>query len=258
MVQPFGLFLFKMFRHILISFVISANVAHVALAQPLQKCALPSSEVLSNAPQVSVGKVNNKPFDFYLLSLSWSPEWCSRPQSKNDKTQCVDNRFGFVVHGLWPNRYDAKVVDDHPAFCQNAPITDMSIFRPYMCWMPSTFLIAHEWLKHGSCAFDRPYDYYRKIEDLWNRIKKPQISNLHEAIVSTTAGEVRAKFAQLNADIGLKSAFIGLQVNHSNADQSATATLKEVHICYDKFFHVIQCPDIGLPDDTVINVRRAR
>src|SRR3954453_14289234 len=39
-------------------------------------------------------------FDYYLLTLSWSPEYC---HGHTSTTQCApDKHFGFVVHGLWP------------------------------------------------------------------------------------------------------------------------------------------------------------
>ncbi|WP_333877764.1 hypothetical protein [Methylobacter sp.] len=48
-------------------------------------------------------------FDYYLLTLSWSPEHCA--EVKNDKIQCDGTKpYGFVVHDLWP-QYDR----DYPA-----------------------------------------------------------------------------------------------------------------------------------------------
>src|SRR5580692_7150493 len=38
-------------------------------------------------------------FDYYVLALSWSPEFC---HSHPTKPECVWGKFGFVVHGLWP------------------------------------------------------------------------------------------------------------------------------------------------------------
>ncbi len=38
-------------------------------------------------------------FDFYVLSLSWSPTFClTHPQDQ----QCTGKGYGFVLHGLWP------------------------------------------------------------------------------------------------------------------------------------------------------------
>ena len=40
------------------------------------------------------------PFDYYVLSLSWSPEYCASEARPKDP-QCV-RPYAFVVHGLWP------------------------------------------------------------------------------------------------------------------------------------------------------------
>src|ERR1700754_489390 len=61
-------------------------------------------------------------FDLYVLSLSWSPDYCA--SHRNDVTQCgADQHFGLVVHGLWPqfatSRVDADSgkPEDWPAHC---------------------------------------------------------------------------------------------------------------------------------------------
>ena len=38
-------------------------------------------------------------FDFYVLSLSWSPTFCL---THPDNEQCSGKGYGFVLHGLWP------------------------------------------------------------------------------------------------------------------------------------------------------------
>ena len=39
-------------------------------------------------------------FDYYLLSLSWSPAFCL--QSPSSAKCHGPRRYGFIVHGLWP------------------------------------------------------------------------------------------------------------------------------------------------------------
>ncbi len=45
-------------------------------------------------------------FDFYVLSLSWSPSFCEeaseRGNSGRSEAQCGGRPFSSVVHGLWP------------------------------------------------------------------------------------------------------------------------------------------------------------
>src|ERR1700729_345831 len=51
-------------------------------------------------------------FDYYLLNLSWSPEFCySHPSA----TECA-GRPAFVLHGLWPQNTDGT----YPQNCSNA------------------------------------------------------------------------------------------------------------------------------------------
>ena len=46
-------------------------------------------------------------FDFYVLSLSWSPSFCEAASERgrsgrSQDVQCGGRPFSFVVHGLWP------------------------------------------------------------------------------------------------------------------------------------------------------------
>ena len=42
-------------------------------------------------------------FDYYVLSLSWSPNWCATEGAARRSPQCdEDADFGWVLHGLWP------------------------------------------------------------------------------------------------------------------------------------------------------------
>ncbi len=43
-------------------------------------------------------------FDYYMLVLSWSPEFC---YSHPNAAQCSQHT-GFTVHGLWPQRNDGS------------------------------------------------------------------------------------------------------------------------------------------------------
>ena len=57
--------------------------------------------------------VATEDFDFYVLTLSWSPGFCDTGGAASWKTQCaVGSGEGFVVHGLWPdNAYKADPAD---------------------------------------------------------------------------------------------------------------------------------------------------
>src|ERR1700744_1981821 len=81
-------------------------------------------------------------FDFYLLNLSWGPEFCS---IQGPSPECVAQP-GFVVHGLWPQNNDGS----YPVFCSERsgpphPERNFDI-------TPDRSLLQHEWSKHGTCT----------------------------------------------------------------------------------------------------------
>src|SRR5579859_7556220 len=51
-------------------------------------------------------------FDFYLLNLSWSPEFC---HGHPTAIECAAHAT-FVLHGLWPQNTDGT----YPENCSNA------------------------------------------------------------------------------------------------------------------------------------------
>src|SRR5712675_205344 len=48
-------------------------------------------------------------FDYYLLTLSWAPDFCALPGGNKDPRECGKGRHvGFVVHGLWPQNNQSR------------------------------------------------------------------------------------------------------------------------------------------------------
>src|ERR1700757_3860920 len=80
-------------------------------------------------------------FDYYVLALSWSPEFC---HSHPSNVQC-SGHSGFVVHGLWP-----QFVHGYPEHCSMQP--DLANPSSMTDLMPDPSLVAHEWATHGTCS----------------------------------------------------------------------------------------------------------
>jgi ribonuclease T2 len=81
-------------------------------------------------------------FDYYLLNLSWSPEFC---YSHPNATECA-SRPAFVLHGLWPQNTNGT----YPQNCSNAPgPADPAQFSDIY---PDAGLLQHEWRTHGTCS----------------------------------------------------------------------------------------------------------
>ena len=98
-------------------------------------------------------------FDYYLLSLSWSPEYCAGSPGGGSSQQCGGGRqFGFVVHGLWP-QYNRG----YPQFCRNTSRVDDNLVEKLLPIMPSEQLIRHEWKKHGTCSGLTTGQYFEAV-----------------------------------------------------------------------------------------------
>ena len=87
-------------------FSIIGRVASAGLALLLAVASVAAQDRRQNQP----GQ-----FDFYVLSLSWSPSFCESAGERGTppQQQCAARPYSFVVHGLWP-QYEKGF----PEFCQ--------------------------------------------------------------------------------------------------------------------------------------------
>jgi ribonuclease T2 len=110
-------------------------------------------------------------FDFYVLSLSWSPSYCASSEGAGNRQQCGSNRrYGFVVHGLWPQNENG-----YPQFCASGEperVPD-ALGRSMFDIMPSMGLIGHQWRKHGSCSGLSQKDYFATTRAAFEAVKLP-------------------------------------------------------------------------------------
>ena len=55
-------------------------------------------------------------FDYYLLSLSWAPNYCANHPGDHSNECKIGSHTTFVLHGLWPQANS----DPPPMSCSNA------------------------------------------------------------------------------------------------------------------------------------------
>lgn len=80
-------------------------------------------------------------FDFYVLSLSWSPSYCEAEGEDANRQQCETGRpYAFVVHGLWP-----QFERGYPESCQTSEAdVQNATLRTLYDIMPSAGLIRYQ------------------------------------------------------------------------------------------------------------------
>ncbi|MFV0643511.1 MAG: ribonuclease T2 family protein [Sphingomonadaceae bacterium] len=170
------------------------------------------------------------PVTGYTLALSWSPEFCrTRKNAPSSTMQCSgDNgRFGFIVHGLWPEGRSTW-----PQWCPTPRTPSPALTRQSLCMMPSAQLVAHEWAKHGACMVRTPDAYYKITRILWDSLTLPEMDRLSRQ-TGLSAGDIRAEFVRLNGP-RWKPEHVGIRINRSG-------WLQELYLCYGKDYLPTRC-----------------
>jgi ribonuclease T2 len=216
-----------------------------AQAQAYQ-CRVPQAQLI--APPVKPdGPARRIPVAGYTLALSWSPEYCrTRAGDAGDATQCSgrNGRFGFVVHGLWPESRAGAA----PQWCSVRQSPTPETLRQNLCMMPSTRLLAHEWAKHGSCMVRSPESYFKVTRILWRSLRLPDLDRISRQ-PGLTAGAVRQAFADANP--AWRAGDVGLMINERG-------WLEEMRLCYGKDFMPVSCrkPQFGPADAASVKIWR--
>ena len=181
------------------------------------------------------------PIAAYLLALTWSPEFCrAQGDAADSALQCRANRFGFVVHGLWPS----GAGKDHPRYCRDAPPLNLATLKANLCMTPSPSLLQHEWAAHGTCAWDSAGAYFAKARALRTALDVPDPMALHGGTL--TAGQLRDAFLARNR--GMTRDGLDIRVSKGNR-------LTEVRVCYDLKFRFARClGGTGTPDRVALRV----
>ncbi|MFA5937937.1 MAG: ribonuclease T2 [Sinimarinibacterium sp.] len=161
-------------------------------------------------------------FDYWVLSLTWSPQFC---KSEPGKAQCK-LPLGFVVHGLWP-QYE----DGYPDYCSERERVPGELVDRMLPLMPDEKLIQQQWRKHGTCSGMDMSEYFLNVERAWRRVVIPP-----EFMPDRDAYE-----SSLQA---IEKAFIGANPGFdrdSIALQCGGRWLREVRMCLDRDFQPRAC-----------------
>ena len=200
--------------------------ATAAQAQSYQ-CRMPQ---VTSAPSVTRDAPERQmPVTGYTLALSWSPEFCKgREGQRAQALQCSgrNGRFGFVVHGLWPDG-----ARGWPQWCATTQRPTGAQVAGQLCRSPSTRLVARQWAKHGSCMVRFPRTYYRVTNILYDSLRWPDFDRLSRK-EELTAGDVRDWFVAANR--GWRHDAVGVKLN-------ARGWLQELRLCYDRRFMPARC-----------------
>lgn len=137
-------------------------------------------------------------FDYYVMSLSWSPTWCAIEGDARRSPQCdAEADFGWVLHGLWPQYHRGW-----PSFCptvERAPSRAMT--RDMADVMGTSGLAWHQWNKHGVCSGLSAEDYFALSRQAYGTIVRPEVFRTLDRAVTLPASMVEEAFLKVNPQL---------------------------------------------------------
>ena len=179
-------------------------------------------------------------FDFYVLSLSWSPSFCAGAAERAAErgagaaagnVQCGPRPYSFVVHGLWP-QYD----NGFPEYCQiPAPRLNRGVVSSMLDLMPAPRLIFNEWDRHGTCSGQSAHAYFETVRKARAAVKiPPEFIDLKEPL-SVTPHAVEEAFIKANPGLSAGAMAVGCDAKR----------LTEVRLCLSKDLQFRDCAEIA-------------
>ena len=163
-------------------------------------------------------------FDYYVLALSWSPQYCASEARPGD-VQCA-RPYAFVVHGLWPQHERGW-----PSDCGRGEYLGDSLIADALRFMPSKGLVIHEWRKHGVCTGLTAREYFDTARRAYESIRVPARYLALDKPLVTSVSRIESDF--LAANPRLTPQRIG--------SQCAGRYLKELRVCFTRGLQARDC-----------------
>jgi ribonuclease T2 len=193
-------------------------------------CNAPTNPTLPAASQPTTSSAQQQPqaapsaqqnFGFYLLNLSWSPEFChSHPAA----AEC-SRHLAFVLHGLWPQ----NTTGPFPQHCSDAPGPQNP--SDYSDLYPDAGLLRHEWQTHGTCSGLAPDAFFNLARQALHSVAIPaQLTSLDHQI-SMPPSDILNLFAKSNPSFPPDSLALSCGNNYLTA----------IEVCMNKNLQPISC-----------------
>ena len=167
-------------------------------------------------------------FDYYLLSLSWSPAFCLESPGS---PECQGPRhYGLIVHGLWPQLDDGSRIEH----CAMQERMDPRVADGMLDLMPVTGLIYHEWSAHGSCSGLKAEDYFARVRRARAQFAVPERLERPAAPLNVALGTLQGELRTANPRFPDGS--IVVTCTHQDVPR-----LREVRLCLDRDLRPRRC-----------------
>jgi len=177
-------------------------------------------------------------FDYYVMALSWSANWCAIEGDARNSPQCdTSEDHGWILHGLWPQFHRG-----YPSFChtaKRAPSRGMTADMEDI--MGTSGLAWHQWKKHGTCTDLSASDYYALSRRAYATVKRPAVFRKLDRTVKLPASVVEDAFLKDNPTLSPDNITITCRQGH----------IQEARICLSRDLTPVPCGRDVIKDCTL-------
>jgi ribonuclease T2 len=161
-------------------------------------------------------------FSYYMLVLSYAPNFCNQPQGDKDPRECgVGRHVGFIVHGLWPQGETSR----GPENCAASKTVPRTVIEATLNYVPTESLIRHEWTAHGTCSGLSADDYFAALRKARDSVTLP-------ADLDQPSQELQLRPAQIEAKVAAANPSFPASAFRTSCYRDGE--LQEVRICLNK------------------------
>ena len=174
-------------------------------------------------------------FDYYVVALTWSPNWCALEGDARDDDQCdARHAYGFTLHGLWP-QYESgypsgcRSAERDPSRAETGSMTDI---------MGSGGLAWYQWKKHGRCTGLTARDYFATARRAYGSVTLPDVFQRLNRSITLPAAVVEDAFVEANPALPRDAITITCEAG----------MIQEVRLCLTKDLFPRRCGDDVIRD----------
>jgi ribonuclease T2 len=174
-------------------------------------------------------------FDYYVMALTWSPNWCALEGDARDNDQCdARHAYGFTLHGLWP-QYETgypsscRSAERDPSRAETGSMTDI---------MGSGGLAWYQWKKHGRCTGLTARDFFATARRAYGSVTLPDVFQRLNRSITLPAALVEDAFVEANPALPRDAITITCEAG----------MIQEVRLCLTKDLSPRRCGDDVIRD----------
>ena len=205
---------------------------------------IPALALLAAILAAPVAWAGGKPgeFDYYVLSLSWSPNWCATTGDAQGSEQCDPRHdHGWILHGLWPQYHRG-----YPSYCQTSQRGPSRAMTAEMGDVMGTSGLAwHQWNKHGTCSGLSASDYYALSRTAYDRVNRPELLRKVDRSLRLPASVIEAAFLEANPEWDKDTVTITCKDGY----------IQEARVCLSRALEPVPCGQDVVKDCTLKDAR---